>query len=146
LVLSWKSPNVKLYIENNVCSLSNISAFEGTNPFMLTSYGDYSELSQQIDFSLLFDIAHSFISSNVLDHSFKSEFENMFHHSDYLHISENDGYHDQNKALDPEGELFSLLKQYELNGKIISLEIYSDIQGLKNSFKLISNLIYPHSL
>lgn len=135
------APNMILYIENNVISDSNFHAFEFRNPFLNTTFDDFLSLRKMIEFNLLFDVAHTYISSRTLGLSFDLEFEKMFHISDYIHISDNDGYKDQNMHMNPLGDIFTILKKYDFKGKTITLEIYSGMSYLKETHDLFDELI-----
>ena len=50
---------LKLYIENNVFSITNYKTFEGINACMLTNFTEYQQLKKKINFNLLLDVATS---------------------------------------------------------------------------------------
>ncbi len=87
---------VDLYIENNVLSKTNFETFNGSNAFMLTNFSEYKSLKENIDFNLLFDVAHLKVSVTTLGLNWEDEFTNMINASNYIHISDNDGFHDLN--------------------------------------------------
>ena len=102
--------NLELYIENCVLSSTNRKTFHRSNPFMLTTYEDYKELKQYIDFKLLLDLAHLKVSSQSLSLDFDSEFDNMFGLSDYYHISENDALEDLNQGINQQSGIWLKVK------------------------------------
>ncbi|MDP8210686.1 MAG: TIM barrel protein [Candidatus Stygibacter australis] len=136
-ILKERANGLELYIENNVISQNNYNSNRNSNPFMLTNYEEYKELRALIDFRLLLDVGHLFVSSNTLGLDFKEELNNMITESDYLHISDNNGFSDQNKGLNPQGIIYSNLKKMNLTGKTITLEIYGDMNEVSNSTQLL---------
>ena len=123
-----------LYIENNVFSLKDSQSFNGDKPYMLLDFSDFNEIRSKINFHLLLDVAHLYVSSNTLGKSFKKELDNYISHSDYIHYSENDKIADLNKGADYRTEIFSSLSQYDLSKKTITLEIYGNLDSLVYSY------------
>jgi sugar phosphate isomerase/epimerase len=140
-VVKKKTNNPDLFIENNVFSKSNYDTFKGNNPFMMTSFKDYEYLKQKIDFNLLLDVAHLKVSANSLSLNWHEEFEKMIDVSNYIHISDNDGFHDQNKQFTETSELYQMLKKNNTVNKDFTLEIYEDIEKIKISYEALSKAI-----
>jgi sugar phosphate isomerase/epimerase len=133
--------DIELYIENNCYSKSNSLVYGSQIPFMLLCYDDYLTLTNEIDFKLLLDIGHLMVSANTCCLNFKQEFENMFDHSDYIHISCNDTLHDQNLGLTGKDELIGMLARRDWADKIITLEIYEGMEALTATHSIISSFI-----
>lgn len=133
--------NVKLYVENNVFSSTNYETYNGDNIFMLTSSNEYDELKNKIDFNLLLDVAHLKVSSKTLGLDFEDEFKKMIAISDYIHISDNDALHDLNHKLQKDSSLVELLRQQDLKIKDFTLEIYDDIDVIKETYKILEEVI-----
>jgi uncharacterized protein (UPF0276 family) len=133
--------NVDLYIENNVLSHSNVKTYSGKNPFFLTNYKGYLELKACIDFNLLLDIAHLNVSANSLGFNFNKDLNRLLLLSDYIHISENDGLHDQNKPITKKSKLLDKIHGYSLKEKCIVIEVYDDISKIFTSYGAIKNLL-----
>lgn len=131
--------DIKIYIENNVISKDNFQIYEA-NPFMLTSFTDYKDLREKIEFPLLLDVAHLFVSCSTLNLNFRKELNKLIEQTDYIHISDNDGRTDSNKPINSKGKIFSELKYSKLSNKEITLEIYDDIWRLKEAYSLIANM------
>ncbi len=129
--------DVSLYIENNVLSWKNAKTFSGDNPFLLTDLKGYIELKEHLDFNFLLDIAHLKVSSNSLNLNFETELNNLLPLTDYIHMSDNDGYSDSNNYLNHENELFKILGQYNFKNKTISLEIYENIEKIIDSYDTV---------
>ncbi len=136
-----ESKEVEIYIENNVYSKTNFDIYEQQNPLMLTSPAEYRELQQHIDFKLLLDVAHLYVSSQTLGFDFDSHLDQMIMETDYIHLSDNDGCHDQNVAFTSNSKLLNKIKKKHLNNKTITLEIYTGLDSLKESFDRIADLV-----
>jgi len=109
-LIKKESKGVEIYIENNVYSKTNFNTYGLPNPFMLTSAVEYRELQQHIDFKLLLDIAHLYVSSRVLNFNFESHLNQMITETDYIHLSDNNGWHDQNIAFKSESKLLNKIR------------------------------------
>lgn len=133
--------NINIYIENNVYSKANYNLYGPENPFMLTSPDDYRKMKERIDFKLLFDTAHLYVSSKSLGFDFGSNLDQMIMETDYIHLSNNDGSLDQNKAFVSRSKLFNKIKKSQLKDKTITLEVYTGLAGLKSSYNLIDEFI-----
>ena len=140
-ILQEAYPDIKLYIENNVLSNKNYQNFKGTNPFFICSKEEYLEFKQQIDFTLLLDVAHLKVSCNTLGLSFKEELLFLINETDYIHISDNNAKVDSNNYLTKNSELFQLLSECDLNNKTITIEVYDSLKKVKESINLINNLV-----
>lgn len=140
-LIKKESKEIQIYIENNVYSTTNYSIYGLQNPFMLTSPAGYRELQQRIDFKLLLDVAHLYVSSQTLGFDFDLHLEQMIMETDYIHLSDNDGYHDQNAAFTSNSKLLNKLKKNHLKHKTITLEIYTGIDALKASFDRVTAIV-----
>lgn len=138
--LTTKAGDIMLYIENNVISADNLLSFKGKNPFMLTDYRGYLQLSKKINFKLLLDIAHLKVSSQTLNLNFDEQLAKLIAVSDYLHLSENNGSEDQNRNLSKNSDLLVKLRKFDFTGKIITLEIYEDLDNIGNSYQMVSEI------
>jgi hypothetical protein len=73
--------------------------------------------------------------------NWESEFENMINESNYIHVSDNDGFHDLNNQLTNSSNLLSLLSQHETQNKDFTLEIYDDMKAIKSSYEILSEIV-----
>lgn len=126
---------VDLYIENNVYSKSNHETYKGNNPFLLTDYNSYLELKEKITFKVLLDLAHLKVSCNTLNLNFSDQSNKLFQYTDYLHVSGNDGISDQNHGIKDDASIISFFENKDLNGKTLTLEVYSGIDSIRESSK-----------
>ena len=140
-VIKRKAKNVSLFIENNVFSKTNADTYDGENPFMMTNFDEYKSLKEKINFNLLLDIAHLKVSSKTLRLDWEEEFENMMSVSSYIHVSENDGFHDLNNQLTKSSSLLAMLEQSDTKNKDFTLEIYDGMDAIKKSYKVLSEVV-----
>jgi len=139
--LQEEAEGMQLYLENNVLSKKNLDTYNGINPLMMTSFDDYQELRQKINFQLLLDVAHLKVSSNSLNLNWASEFEKMLNVSDYIHISDNDGLSDLNDKIDRTSELCKMLSNSDLSGKDFTIEVYSGLDSVRESYETLRSAI-----
>jgi sugar phosphate isomerase/epimerase len=132
---------IPLYIENNVLSLSNYESFGKNNPFMLTDYEGYKELCNEISFPMILDLAHLFVSCNTLGLNFEEEVKQFSTHSDYIHISDNDGTSDANKGLNNNSILSNTLQNMNLKGKTLTLEIYEKPEVINRAVNFLEEIV-----
>ena len=131
--------NIEIYVENNVVSLSNFENF-GANPLLFTCYDEYKEMQEQLSFPYILDVAHLKVSSNTLSLDFDAELNKLLPNCNYLHLSDNDGKHDENLLLKENSNLLNKLSQFDLKNKIITLEIYENFDAIMQTHKLINQL------
>ena len=136
-----EAKKMEIYIENNVYSKTNFNIYGSQNPFMLTSPTEYKELQQHINFKLLLDVAHLYVSSRALGFDFDANLEHMIMQTDYIHLSNNDGFSDQNKSFNSDSNLLNKIKKKHLKDKTITLEIYTGLNSLRKSFDRIATLV-----
>jgi len=127
--------DVTLYIENNVYSQTNYATYEGNNPFLLTDYDGYLELSEKINFTVLLDLAHLKVSCHTLKLDFLSQSSQLMQQTDYFHVSGNDGLHDQNHGIEHDMDVIRFLENCDLSGKTLTLEIYNGLDSIHSSFE-----------
>ncbi|AGF51735.1 slr2110 [Synechocystis sp. PCC 6803] len=103
----------------------------------MTDYQGYLELQQYLNFNLLLDVAHLKVSCNSLGLNFDEQLDKLLPLSNYVHLSDNDGKHDQNQGFTQDGELLHKLKKYDFTGKTITLEIYHQVETIQEQYQLI---------
>ena len=139
--LQKQACGVSLFIENNVFSSSNADTYDGENPFMMTNFNEYVSLKEKIDFNLLLDVAHLKVSAKTLKLDWKEEFEKMMDVSSYVHVSNNDGFHDLNNQLTKTSILTSMLRQSDTRNKDFTLEIYDGMDAIKRSHETLAEVV-----
>ena len=133
--------DVTLYIENNVYSQTNYATYEGNNPFLLTDYDGYIELSEKINFTILLDLAHLKVSCNTLNLDFSNQSRQLMKQTDYFHVSGNDGLHDQNHGINHDIDVIGFLEGSDLSDKTLTLEIYNGLDSIRTSFEKLELII-----
>jgi|TARA_B110000444_G_C18822848_1_gene588662 sugar phosphate isomerase/epimerase len=133
--------DIKLYVENNVVSRNNYANFGNQNCFLLTSYEDVEAMKSKLDFNLLLDIGHLYVSCNTLGKNFDQEFNLLSELTDYIHVSDNNGISDENKRLKKGSKIHHALLASNLKDKTFTLEINNDIKGLTDSYDILMELI-----
>ena len=139
--LQKQACGVSLFIENNVFSSSNADTYDGENPFMMTNFNEYVSLKEKIDFNLLLDVAHLKVSARTLKLNWEEEFEKMMDASSYVHVSNNDGFHDLNNQLTKTSILTSMLRQSDTRNKDFTLEIYDGMDAIKRSHETLAEVV-----
>ena len=81
------------------------------------------------------------VSAKTLGLNWEDEFTNMINESNYIHISDNDGFHDLNNQLVKSSSLSSMLKQSDTKNKDFTLEIYDGMDAIKKSYKILSEVV-----
>ncbi|SEA44357.1 sugar phosphate isomerase/epimerase family protein [Alkalimonas amylolytica] len=132
---------VKLYVENNVLSAANLSAFGGENPFLATDRQSIEQLIAVTGAPLLLDVAHLKVSCQSLQLDFVSQLHKLMATTDYLHLSDNDGSADRNQGLLAGHNLLELLSQHDFSGKTITLEVYDGDVSLAQSMQAVNRLL-----
>lgn len=141
-VLNKYSQDIEIYIENNVFNNLNLNQLSNLNPFLMSNSSEIIQFKKQIDFKLLLDIAHLYVSSKTLNLNFDDEIFNLKDFSDYLHISNNNGLHDQNLGLNKDCQILNSLSIFNFSLiKYITLEIYSGIKSICDSMSLLDSHI-----
>ena len=131
--------DLKIYIENNVISKKNYEKYQN-NPFTLTTRNDYENLSQNINFNLLLDVAHLKVSSNTLGRNFKEDLDFLFDKTDYLHLSSNNSLEDTNNNILSDKNLVEFLKTKDLNNKTLTHEVYEDLEKVIEDYNFLNKL------
>lgn len=130
-----------LYVENNVLSKANYSEY-GENPFMFTNLDEYLELKSMIpDLKILVDLAHLKVSCQTLGLNFEKQAHALLQFTDYIHISDNDGTADTNEGLTAKSRIYAVLKETKLQGKTVTLEVYSGFDDVLRSRDLMKELV-----
>ncbi len=144
--LKRRFPDIKLYMENNCYSQSNYQVYGDQIPFMLLDLKDFEELNRIVEIDLLLDVGHLKVCANVLGNDFEHELVYLFDKTDYIHISDNDGCHDQNTGLAGQSCLSDIVEKLDWEGKTVTIEVYSGSRAVKNTYKfLLSMMNSQHS-
>ena len=137
ILINTADDQLELYLENNVYSETNKKTFLNNNPFLFSTYEGMLALKNQMEFKPLLDLAHLKVSTNVLGLNFKDQIEQIIPFTDYIHISGNDGFHDQNLGISDENIMIAMLKKHRIKDRTITLEIYGNMVDLIKGYELI---------
>ena len=131
--------NVKLLVENNVLSKSNLESF-GVNPFLLVEPEEISYFFERANSNvgLLMDLGHLNVSASSLSLD-KIEFlEEISKYVCGYHFSDNDGTADQHSELSPTSWFLPHINQ---NANFGTLEIHSqDPVQIENSLAILEGI------
>ncbi|MCI5057524.1 MAG: sugar phosphate isomerase/epimerase [Flavobacteriales bacterium] len=130
--------NVKLYIENNVLSAENWETYSPQNPFFFTDLDSLEDINMPSNFQILLDIAHLKVSCKSLELNFSQELPSLFQKTDYIHVSDNNGFSDQNCGV--QEDLYEQLSSLDWKGKTVTLEVYGSLKDLQHSYELLKKL------
>lgn len=130
-----KDNNIDFYLENNVLSKENYEEFQNHNYFMMTDYASIMKMREKLDFNLLLDLAHLYVSLNTLGFSYDEQCENLRPYIKWIHISENNGIVDQHKPLMVKSNITKQL--YKINNINITLETVGELNDIKNSIGIL---------
>ena len=134
---------IKLYIENNVVSTQNFKNFGNTNPFFICSKQDAEEFIKLVpSVQILVDLAHLKVSCKTLELNFEEQADYFLNITDYVHLSDNDGLSDSNKEIEQDSNVYEVLRKANLKNKTFTLEVYTGLDKVKETYNLINNLIY----
>ena len=61
----------------------------------------------------MLDLAHLKVSANSLELDFVSDARKMLPLTNYVHVSDNDGFHDQNKELENDSNILHCLRDFD---------------------------------
>lgn len=128
--------NIDFYLENNVLSRENYEEFQNHNYFMMTDYASIMKMIEKLDFNLLLDLAHLYVSSNTLGFSYDEQCEKIRPYIKWLHVSENNGIVDQHKPLAAKSNITKQLFKIS-NNLNVTLETVGDISDIKNSITIL---------
>lgn len=131
-----KENNIDFYLENNVLSRENYEEFNNHNYFMMTDYASIMKMKEELDFNLLLDLAHLYVSSHTLGFSYDEQCEKIRPYIKWLHISENNGIVDQHKPLVGENEIARKLNELSKINVNITLETVGGIKDILESYSI----------
>ena len=87
------------------------------------------------------DVAHLKVSAKTLKLDWEEEFKHMMDVSNYVHVSNNDGFHDLNNQLTKNSILTSMLRECDTRNKDFTLEIYDGMDALKRSHETLAEIV-----
>lgn len=130
---------IELFLENNVLSAENYKEFGNHNYMMMVDFGSIMKMKDQMDFNLLLDLGHLYVSSNTLGLDFQTECMLLKQYVRWMHLSENNGLIDEHKPL-REGSV--ILEQFReiYNANInVTLETVGNIDEVLRGMQFLLN-------
>jgi sugar phosphate isomerase/epimerase len=132
---------VQLYIENNVLNGRNYLNYNKVNPLLMTEHQEILSLMRDCHHkNFLLDIAHLKVTAKTLGLSLENELNVLIPNSDYIHISDNDGNEDSNEAFKKGSQLYEIMRSYDLRNKDFTIEVYSGLKDISDSYLAIEDL------
>jgi sugar phosphate isomerase/epimerase len=132
---------IKLLVENNVITKSNLTKFE-SNPLLMTDIKSTREIIKNFDDNLFFlvDVAHLKVSANTLNFDACEYLEVFKNKIGGYHLSDNNGLVDSNKEISDSSWFWPYLRN-DLN--YYTLEVYDHNPNvLLSQLELAKNKIY----
>jgi len=134
--------DITLLIENNVLSRKNFEEF-GQNILLMVDHNECQKVMKQINLNnvkMLVDVAHLKVSANSLNFSPEIFLSKLDKWIAAYHLSENNGYSDDNEKITAESWFWPYIKK-DLD--YYSIEVYNTpIQELVDQRNLAANMIF----
>ena len=128
---------VTMYLENNVVSYGNFEQSGNISNFMMDNSSTIIDLSKRLEYNLLLDLGHLFVSCNSLGKDFETEVKILVPYTKWFHISENDAFSDQHKRLLPDGPVTNAYFQYKKPDINITIETRGSPEELLSSYDIL---------
>ena len=132
---------IKLLVENNVITKSNLSKFE-SNPLLMTDIKNTGEIVKNFDENLFFlvDVAHLKVSANTLNFDAREYLEIFKDKIGGYHLSDNNGLVDSNKEISKSSWFWPHLRN---DLSYYTLEVYDqNPKVLFSQLELAQNKVY----
>ena len=140
-IKKFSGDEFKIYIENNVVSKKNRERFPDRSPSMLNTHEDYLKLTKMVDFNLLLDVAHLKVSCKSFGINFEEQYKALVSKTDYIHISDNNSFSDDNLPLIRNSRLIEMIKKFKYHRCDITLEIYGALKKVIDSHNILEAVI-----
>ncbi len=140
LLKKCNKQGVTLYLENNVLSRENYDVFGYNNYFMMIDYETIMYMKKQIEFDLLLDLGHLYVSANTLGLDYGKECKQLKEYVKWIHISENNGISDEHKSLRTGSKILEEFCNIYDSGMNVTLEAIGDITDILKSIKMLGSI------
>lgn len=131
--------NIDFYLENNVLSAENYQGFDCHNYMMMTDYASIKKMKRQLDFNLLLDLGHLYISANTLGLDYAQECNKLKEYVKWIHMSENNGLCDEHKPLKINSRITEEFHKMSYPGINVTLETVGSIEEIAESINILKN-------
>lgn len=128
---------IDFYLENNVLSSENYKEFHNHNYFMMTDYASIKKMKEKLEFELLLDLGHLFVSSRTLKLSYDEQCEKLKPYIKWLHVSENNGVRDMHQPLTEKSDITRQARSMGIAHGNITLETKGSIMDIKRSMDIL---------
>lgn len=132
---------IEVYLENNVLDAGNYERFHRHNYFLMTDYASIMEMKEEIDFPLLLDLGHLFVSSHTLGLDFEEQIAGLKQHVRWLHVSDNNGIMDQHKPLIQGSPIYDALLKLADQSVNVTLEAKGSFAQIKENYEWLQRLL-----
>lgn len=131
---------IEFFLENNVLSAENYREFDYHNYMMMTDYLSIMKMKGQLDFPLLLDLGHLYVSANTLGLEYGQECGKLKEYTKWIHISENNGVCDEHKPLRKKSEIMKAF--YEMRDPLIpvTLETVGSLEEILASVEMVRQI------
>lgn len=129
---------VSMYIENNVLSGVNSEILGSSPSFMMIDSTSILELKSRLNFHLLLDLGHLYVSCKSIGLSFENEVAALVPLSKWFHLSSNDSFSDQHDPLSADCPVTRAYLEYAKKEVNVTLETKGSAKQIMESHKLIT--------
>lgn len=129
--------NISFFLENNVLNAENYKEFEYHNYMMMTDYASIMKMKEQLEFDLLLDFGHLYVSAKTLGLNYRKECEKLKSYIKWIHLSENNGIFDEHKALKRNSEIVSEFKKMCNPNMNVTLETVGEMEDILSSIDVV---------
>lgn len=136
--------HIQVYLENNVLGEENYKRFNNNNYFLMTDYNSIMEMKNQLQFNLLLDLGHLFVSCHTLGLDYDREIRKLKEHVKWLHLSENNGIMDQHKILTLDSSIYRAFLEVMRPDINATLEVKDRMEQVKANYEWLNDLISRH--
>ena len=137
LLKRCQEQQIRLFLENNVLISENYRSFEQKNYFMMTDYKSIMQMKEYINFELLLDLGHLYVSANTLGLDFTQECNRLKRYVKWLHVSDNNGVYDEHKPLEKNSAILTEFYKIYISDLNVTLETVGDMEDILKSIQLI---------
>lgn len=129
--------DIELFLENNVLNSENYKAFGHHNYMMMTDYQSIMEMRERLDFDLLLDLGHLYVSTRTLDKNFQEECKKLRKYVRWIHLSDNNGIIDAHQPFRAKSKILEAFYELGIPDVNVTLETVGSIDEILRSMELV---------
>lgn len=137
---------IEVYLENNVLDEGNYRRFHGNNYFMMTDYETIMEMKKKIEFPLLLDLGHLFVSCHTLGLDFEEQVERLKQHVRWIHVSDNNGVLDMHQPLVVRSPIYHAFLKLLDRVENVTLEAKGSFEEIRENYEWICSLMCKYQV